>query len=105
MLLVMLAIFSTAKASVAVFVSVEIFVALAVPSVMLPKINVAGAKLGVGSGTTPVPESAMVWVPSASLSLIVKVALLAPAALGAKLTVKVQLAPAARAAGQLLVEG
>ena len=66
------------------------------------KVNEAGERLTTGA-TTPVPVRLTVWVAGLALSVIVKVPLLDPAAVGVKVTLRVQLAPAATVAPQLLV--
>ena len=51
----------------------------------------------------PAPLNATVWTPGATLSLIVNVPARVPVTLGVKITLTVQLDPAARLVGQLLV--
>jgi hypothetical protein len=55
------------------------------------------------AGAVPVPVRLTVWVAGLALSVTVKVALCEPLAVGVKVTLKVQLPPAATVAPQLLV--
>jgi hypothetical protein len=61
-----------------------------------------GAKLAVAA-VPPVPVKLTVWVAGLALSVTVKVPALAPVAVGLKVTLRVQLAPAATLEPQVLV--
>jgi hypothetical protein len=72
----------------------------------LPKAIVVGATVTEPTGAVPVPESAAVWGLLASLSVTLSVADSAPAKLGVKVMLIVQVVPAARVeptAGHVLV--
>ena len=55
------------------------------------------------SAETPVPVRLMVWVAGLALSVMVTTPVLVPAAVGLKVTLRVQLAPAATLEPQVLV--
>jgi hypothetical protein len=61
-----------------------------------------GARLGVAA-VPPVPVKLTVWVAGLALSVTVKAPALAPVAVGLKVTLRVQLAPAAMLEPQVLV--
>jgi len=77
-----------------VLVIVTVNVALVVPIAWLPKFRLVGEKLTVN--VTPVPVRPMVCGLPAALSVIVTLAVRLPFAVGVKVTLMVQLAPAAR---------
>ena len=55
------------------------------------------------TGAVPVPVRLMVWVAGLALSVMVTAPVLVPAAVGLKVTLRVQLAPAATLEPQVLV--
>ena len=65
----------------------------------MPKFKLVGES--VTAGAVPVPVAVSVCGLPAALSVMVSVALRAPAAVGLKVTLKVQLAPAASVAGSV----
>ena len=67
----------------------------------MPKLRVVGAKLALGA--TPVPDKATDWGLPAALSVTVIVPGWLPVAVGVKVTLMEQLAPAATEAPQVLV--
>jgi hypothetical protein len=73
-----------------------------VPTCCAGKVKEAGERLTTGVAT-PVPVRLTVCVAGLALSVIVKVPLLDPAAVGVKVTLRVQLAPAATLEPQVLV--
>jgi hypothetical protein len=73
-----------------------------VPTLCAGKVNEAGERLTTGVAT-PVPVRLTVWVAGLALSVMVREPLLEPLAVGVKVTLRVQLALAARLAPQLLV--
>src|SRR5690348_2228845 len=95
---------ATEKGWVPVFVSVSDCGADAIPRTWFPNESDCGDGVTGGPGAAvPVPDSATVCgVPDAS-SVIVSDAARAPVAVGLKVTVAVQLAPAARLPGQVFV--
>ena len=66
------------------------------------KVKEAGERLTSGVAT-PVPVRLTVWVAGLALSVIVKVPVSEPATVGVKVTLRVQLALAARLEPQVLV--
>src|ERR1700680_3014690 len=91
--------FAIGSAVVARFVTVADLIALAMPIPTVPRFSV----LALTRTAVPVPDRATVWGLVGSESLIVKVALRVPAAVGLKVTLMVQLAPPASDDPQLLV--
>jgi hypothetical protein len=90
------------RAALPVFLSVTGCGLLHVPTACGGKVKEAGERLSEGV-PTPVPVRLTVWVAGLALSVIVKVPLSEPPRVGVKVTLKVQLAPAATLAPQLLV--
>ena len=82
-------------------VRVTVCPALVVPTVWFPKLRLEGETLAADA--VPVPERATVWGLPVALSVIVRAAERFPVAAGLKLTLIVQLAPAATLDPQLLV--
>jgi len=74
--------------------------ALVTPTRMIPKLSAAGDS----EIDCPVPDRATVWGEFGALSLNVSVPLRAPFAVGVKVTLTAQFAPAANVAPQVLVE-
>jgi hypothetical protein len=72
------------------------------PTACAEKVKEAGERLTNGA-TTPVPVRLTVWVAGLALSAMVTAPVLAPTAVGLKVTLRVQLAPAATLAPQVLV--
>jgi hypothetical protein len=62
------------------------------PTFTLPKLRLVGFALKA-PGATPVPDSGMVSVGLVAVEVTVRLPLIAPPAVGAKLTVKVALCP------------
>jgi hypothetical protein len=91
------------SAPVPVFLSVMAWVAAEEPTAVLANVNVAGVRLTAGAGATPVPESAAVCGEPLALSATLTVAESAPVAAGLKVTVMLQLDPAATLVPQVLV--
>jgi hypothetical protein len=89
------------KAAVPVFVSVAAWGELLVPTNWLPNDRGLGDRVTVGA--TPVPVKATVCGLPLALSFTVSVPVLAPVAVGVKVTSIVQLAPAATLAPHVLV--
>jgi hypothetical protein len=84
------------NAALPVLVSVTVCAALVVPMVWLAKVSEVGEKLTAGAGTAaPVPVSVAVCGLPAVLSTMLNVPVRVPAAVGLKVTLIVQLAPAA----------
>jgi hypothetical protein len=73
-----------------------------VPTLCAGKVKEAGERLTTGVAT-PVPVRLTVCVAGLALSVMVTTPVLVPAAVGLKVTLRVQLALAARLAPQLLV--
>jgi hypothetical protein len=73
-----------------------------VPTLCAGKVNEAGERLTTGVAT-PIPVRLTVCVAGLALSVMVTTPVLVPAAVGLKVTLRVQLALAARLAPQLLV--
>jgi hypothetical protein len=73
-----------------------------VPTACGGKVSEVGKRL-TADAATPVPVRLVVWVAGLALSVIVKEPLLEPVAEGVKVTLRMQLAPAATDAPQLLV--
>ena len=76
---------------------------LVVPTGRLPKARLAGERLTTGAVLVPVPERLTVWGLPAALSEMLRVPLRVPVAVGVKVTLIVQLAPAATLVPQLFV--
>jgi len=72
-----------------------------VPTLCAGKVNEAGERLTTGA--VPVPVRLMVWVAGLALSVMVTAPVLVPAAVGLKVTLRVQLALAATPEPQVLV--
>jgi hypothetical protein len=72
-----------------------------VPTFCAGKVKEAGER--VTTGAVPVPVRLMVWVAGLALSVMVTAPVLVPAAVGLKVTLRVQLAPAATLEPQVLV--
>jgi hypothetical protein len=72
-----------------------------VPTACAGKVKEAGERLTTGK--VPVPVRLTVWVAGLALSVMVKEPLREPLAVGVKVTLRVQLALAARLAPQVLV--
>jgi hypothetical protein len=85
--------------AVPVFCTVEVCVAVAVPTWRAPNVKLDGVKLTAGAGAFPVPLKPTACGLPAALSAIDRLAARAPAAVGVKLTDTVQLAPAPNVAG------
>ena len=90
------------RAELPLLQSVTVCALLHVPTACAGKVREAGERLITGVAT-PVPVRLTVWVAGLALSVIVKVPVSEPATVGAKVTLRVQLAPAATVAPQLLV--
>jgi hypothetical protein len=94
----------TLRAAVPVLLRVTTWAALVVPVIWPAKVRLTDATLACGE--MPVPERIAVWAlveTPFELSATVRVALRAPLAVGLKLTVTAQLAPAATDAPHVLV--
>jgi len=74
--------------------------ALVVPTGILPKFKLVGARFTAGA--TPVPVNAAFWGLPLALSVTDRVPLRVPVAAGVKLTLILQLAPAPKLTPQLL---
>jgi len=85
------------------FVTVSGWEALVLPTTVDEKLRLDGTSVTAGAGATPTPESAAECGLPAALSETVRDAARTPATEGVKVTLNVQLAPAASAAGQLFV--
>ena len=72
------------------------------PTFCAEKVNEAGERLTSGVAT-PVPVRRTVWVAGLALSVMVTTPVLVPVAVGLKVTLRVQLALAARLEPQVLV--
>jgi len=90
------------SAAVPVLVNVTACAALVVPKGWLEKVRLVTDKLTTGAGR-PLPASRTTCGESAALSVIMTEPYRFPTAVGEKVTLMLQLAPAARLAGQLLV--
>ena len=84
---------------VVALVSVNVFTALVVPVTWFPKLALVGEMVRFA---IPVPDKATVCGAGVALSLILRVAVLATAAVGANVTVMVQVLPEFRLDPQLL---
>jgi len=73
-----------------------------VPTACAGKVKEVGERLTVDAAT-PVPVRLTVWVAGLALSVMVTAPLLVPVAVGLKVTLRVQLALAARLVPQVLV--
>ncbi len=73
------------------------------PTDWFPKARLAGERLAAGAVLAPVPERLTVWGLPLALSAMLSVAVPEPLAEGLKVTLIVQLAPAATELPQLLV--
>ena len=71
------------------------------PTLCAGKVNEAGERLTTGA--VPVPVRLMVWVAGLALSVMVTAPVLVPAAVGLKVTLRVQLALAATPEPHVLV--
>jgi hypothetical protein len=89
------------RGPVPLLVSVTVCPALVVPVVWLAKLRLEGLK--VTAGAVPVPERPTVWGLPVALSVMATLAVRLPVAEGLKVTLMLQLALAARLAGQVLV--
>ena len=69
----------------------------------MPKARLAGERLTTGAVLVPVPERLTVWGLPLALSAMLSAAVRAPLADGVKVTLIVQLAPAATLVPQLFV--
>src|SRR5437868_4651428 len=95
------------RSAVPLFLSVTVCAALVVPVFWFPKLRLVGLKLTPGAGALiPLPLRATVWGLPLALSVMLTLALRVPIAVGVKVTLMVQEAPAARVLellGQVLV--
>jgi hypothetical protein len=82
---------------------VTAWAALLVPTAWLANVRLLGEKLTVAEVATPVPVRATLWEPVPALSVTVTEALREPEAVGVKVTLMVQLPPAATLEPQLLL--
>ena len=73
------------------------------PAVTLAELELPEAMLSPSEGFSPVPESATVCGLSGALSVIVRLSVRLPVAVGVKVTLTVQFAPGVSAVPQLLV--
>ena len=96
-----IAILVTLNDTAPVLVNVTMRAALVVPTPWLPKLTLVGERLI--AGVAPVPVRLTVCGLPLALSETVTLAVLVPTANGVKVTVMVQLVPAAREVGQVLV--
>jgi hypothetical protein len=85
------------NAAVPTLVRVTVFAALVVPTVTVPKLKLVGDS----SAVVPIPLSGTSCGLPDALSVTPKEALRVPVAVGLKVTLKVQLAPAAKDAAQV----
>src|ERR1700730_9880912 len=90
-----------AKATLPVLVTVRFRALLVVPIAQVPKANGLGATVAERSGATPVPLSATGDPVTATLARMVTVPLYDCAAVGANVTLMVQVAPAAKVVPQV----
>jgi hypothetical protein len=86
-----------------VLVKVTVWAALVVFSACPAKVNEVGEKVAIGAAAVPVPVRATVCGLPAALSATAREALRAPVAEGVKVTLMVQLAPAANVVAQVWV--
>jgi hypothetical protein len=94
----------TVRVALPLFVRVTVCAALVVPTVWLAKVRLVGEKVATGPElVVPVPVRLTVCGLPLALSVIVMVAVLVPDAVGAKVTLIVQLAPADTLEPQVLV--
>jgi len=91
-----------ATAVLPVLVTVIAWEVLVVPVLTVPKVSDVGERVSVLVGTWPVPDKPADCGLPAPLLVTVRLALRAPAAVGAKAICTAQLAPAFKVAGQLL---
>ena len=91
------------KAVLPVLVRVTGCAALVVPTGRLPKARLVGERLTTAVVLVPVPERLTVWGLPLALSAMLRVPLRVPVAVGVKVTLIVQLAPAATLVPQLFV--
>ena len=91
------------KVALPVLVRVRVCAALGAPRDWLEKARLAGERLTTGAVLVPVPERLTVWVLPLALSAMLRVPLRVPVAVGVKVTLIVQLAPAATLVPQLFV--
>jgi hypothetical protein len=89
------------RGAVPLLVSVTLWALLLVLTCRLPKLRLEGLK--VTAGAVPVPERPTVWGLPVALSVMATLAVRLPVAEGLKVTLMLQLALAARLAGQVLV--
>ena len=89
------------RVTLPVFLRVRLCALLLVPTACGRKVKEAGEKLTTGA--VPLPVKLTVWVPGPALSLMVEEPLREPLAVGVKVTLRVQLALAARLEPQVLV--
>jgi hypothetical protein len=87
---------------VPLFFTVTVWLALVVFSFCVPKLRLVGARLTTGA--VPVPVSATVCGDPAALSVISKLAVLLPTAVGLNVTTAVRLAPTAMLDPQLFTK-
>jgi hypothetical protein len=90
-----------AKATLPVLVTVRVRALLLVPTAQLPKANEFGVTVAVRTGAKPVPLSATGEPATATLARMVSVSLYDCAAVGANVTLMVQVPPAAKVVPQL----
>jgi hypothetical protein len=91
----------TPKAALPVLLTVIAWAALVTPMDWLPKVRLDGETLATAA--VPVPQRLTVWGLPLALSVTLSEAARLPLAEGAKMTLSVQLAPAATLEPQLLV--
>jgi hypothetical protein len=91
------------KAALPELARVTVCAPLIVPTVWIEKVKPAGARLTAGPASAPVPLKLTVWGLPGALSEMLKVPPRVPAAVGVKVTLIVQLAPAATELPQLLL--
>ena len=89
------------RAALPLLQSVTVCALLHVPTACAGKVKEAGERLTTGA--VPVPVRLTVWVAGLALSAMVKEPLREPLTVGVKVTLRVQLALAARLAPQVLV--
>lgn len=93
----------TLTAPLVLFTTPTCWGALLLPTFCEPNVRLAGETVNAGVLEAPVPDSETVWGLFEAESVSVKVPVRVPAAVGVKVTLTVQLAPAARLLPQLLV--
>ncbi len=91
------------KAALPVLVRVTVCAALVAPTDWFPKARLVGERLATRAVLAPVPERLTVWGLPLALSAMRRVAVRAPLAEGVKVTLTVQLPPAATELPQVLV--